>query len=119
MRPAAPGMGTRSRLSADAHGVFIRNATIQDLTAFAYGVNRFFVRGDHFFESGEKDWLIDARYDIRITGAIREPGEFDTYALRAPITQMLAERHGLEIYLNNECQPPCGKYGVPMADDGL
>lgn len=116
MKPAAPGMGSRVRVSADAHGVFIRNATIRDLAALAYGVNRFFVRGDHFYESGESDWLIDARYDIAIAGAIREPNYFDTYALRRPVTRMLAQRHGLEIYVNSECQPPCGRYGVTMPE---
>jgi hypothetical protein len=119
MKPAAPGMGARVRITATRDGVFIRNATIRDLAALAYGVNRFFVRGDHFYEEGEKDWLIDARYDISIAGTIRDPGRFDTYALRRPVTRMLAERHGLEIYVNQACQPPCGRYGVPMTKDGL
>lgn len=119
MRPAAPGMGGRVRVSADEHGVYIRNATIRDLAALAYGVNRFFVRGDHFYESGETDWLIDARYDIAIAGEIRDPGDFDTYALRRPVTRMLAKRHGLEIYVNSECQPPCGRYDMAMPDETL
>ena len=117
MKPAAAGMGGRVRVSADESGIFIRNATIRDLAGLAYGVNRFFVRGDHFYEAGERDWLIDARYDVRITGPVREPREFDTYALRAPMTKFLAEHHGLEIYVNNACQPPCGRYGVPMPVD--
>jgi hypothetical protein len=119
MRPAAPGMGGRVRVAVDARGVSIRNATIRDLASLAYGVNRFFVRGDHFYEAGEQDWLIAARYDLRIAAPIREPGRFDTYALRRPVTQMLAERHGLEIYVNSVCQPPCGKYGVAMPDEPL
>jgi hypothetical protein len=119
MKPAAPGMGQRVRLSARANGMFIRNATIQDLAAFAYGVNRFFVRGDHFYEAGERDWLIDARYDIFIEGRIRDPDRFDTYAVRVPVTRMLAQRHGLEIYVNSECQPPCGRYGVAIPKEGL
>jgi hypothetical protein len=119
MKPAAPGMGTRVRVSATSTGVLIRNATIQDLAGMAYGVNRFFVRGDHFYESGETDWLIDVRYDISIAGTVREPGYFDTYALRRPVTRMLAEHHGLEIYVNSECQPPCGRYGVAMRDEKL
>jgi hypothetical protein len=117
MKPAAPGMGQRMQLSARPNGVFIRNATIQDLAALAYGVNRFFVRGDHFHEEGEKDWLIDARYDIHIEGRIRDAERFDTYALRVPVTRMLAQRHGLEIYVNNACQPPCGRYGVAIPEE--
>ncbi len=116
MKPAAPGMGGRVRVSADADGITIRNATIRDLAGIAYGVNRFFVRGDHFIEEGEEDWLTGARYDLRIAGRIRDPQRFDTYALRAPVTKWLAERHGLEIYVNSECQPPCGRYGVAMPD---
>jgi hypothetical protein len=119
MKPAAPGMGSRVRVNATRSGVVIRNATIQDLAGLAYGVNRFFVRGEHFFESGETDWLIDVRYDTSIAGTIREPGHFDTYALRRPVTRMLAERHGLEIYVNSECQPPCGRYGVAMPNEKL
>lgn len=117
MKPAAPGMGQRVQVSARPGGVFIRNATIQDLAALAYGVNRFFVRGDHFYEQGERDWLIDARYDIRIDGRIHDADRFDTYALRVPVTRMLAQRHGLEIYVNNACQPPCGRYGVAIPEE--
>jgi hypothetical protein len=119
MKPAAFGMGGRLRVSADPQGVSIRNATIRDLTALSYGVRPFFVRGDHFYEAGEQDWLIAARYDIRITGRIREPAEFDPYALRIPITRMLADRHGLEIYIDSECQPPCGRYGMAIPKDAM
>jgi len=114
MKPAAPGMGQRVQVSARPGGVFIRNATIQELAAFAYGVNRFFVRGDHFYEEGERDWLIHERYDIRIDGVIHDPDRFDTYALRIPVTRMLAKHHGLEIYVNSACQPPCGRYDVAI-----
>lgn len=117
MKPAAPGMGQRVRVTAAADGVYIRNATIQDLAALAYGVNRFFVRGDHFYEEGERDWLIDARYDMRIDGKVHDPDRFDTYALRVPVTRMLAQNHGLEIYVNNACQPPCGRYGVAIPEE--
>jgi hypothetical protein len=119
MKPAAPGMGQRHRIDADALGVSIRNVTVQELAAIAYGVNRFFVRGQHFYEEGEQDWLIVPRYDVRVTGRVLEPDKFDPFALRARITRMLAERHGLEIYVNSKCQPPCGKYGVPMPPDPL
>ena len=45
--------------------------------------------------------------------------KFDPFALRARITRLLAERHGLEIYVDSKCQPPCGKYGVAMPADPL
>jgi hypothetical protein len=119
MKPAAPGMGQRARLSARADGVLIRNVSIQELAGFAYGVNRTFVWGDHFIQRGELDWLVDARYDVRIPGRIGDPGRFDSYALRVPITRMLALKHGLELYVNDECQPPCGRYGATIPEDPL
>lgn len=119
MTPAAPGMGTRHRVDADQDGVFIRNATIQELAGIAYGVTRYYVRGDHFYEEGAQDWFIVPRYDVRVTGHVHDPEHFDPLALRSRLTRMLAERHGLEIYVDSKCQPPCGKYGVPMPVDPL
>jgi hypothetical protein len=110
LRPAAPGLGSRYFVEANAHGVLIRNATVRELTALAYGVNRFFVRGKHFKHGDEEDWLIDQRYDARIDATVVEPGNFDTYALRHAITRELATNFGLEIYVNSDCQDPCGKW---------
>ena len=112
IRPAAPGMGTRHRITADQRGVLIRNATIRDLAALAYGVHPYFVRGNHFVASGEEDWLTGSRHDVYVTAPLREPERFDTYALRQPLTKLLAEQFGLEIYVNGDCQPPCGTWGV-------
>jgi hypothetical protein len=116
---AAPGMGTRYRVTADPDGVFIRNATIRELVALVYGVNSYYVRGDHFYESGEQDWLLVPRYDIRVVGPVREPERFDPYALRQAVTKTLAARFSFEIYLNDSCQPPCGKYHVDMSQEPL
>jgi hypothetical protein len=111
-------MGQRSRLTATPDGVFIRNASIQELAGFAYGVNSTLVWGDHFMQKGEVDWLVDARYDVRITGRIIDPDRFDSYALRVPITRTLARRHGIELYVDDKCQPPCGRYDVAIPDEG-
>lgn len=111
LRPAAPGMGSRFFVSVDAQGVRIRNATLQELAGLAYGVSRFMVRGRHFQEYAGNDWMLDYRYDVQIAGTITEPEKFDTFALRQPITRELAKNLGLEIYVNNSCQPPCGKWG--------
>ena len=117
MKPAAPGMGRRARLTARHDGVFIRNASIQELAGFAYGVNSTLVWGDHFIQKGELDWLVDARYDVRIAGRIVDPDRFDSYALRVPITRALAQKHGIELYVDDKCQPPCGRYDVAIPDD--
>jgi hypothetical protein len=111
LRPARQGLGSRYFVDVDTRGVWIRNITVRELTGMAYGVNRFFVRGQHFRDGDDEDWLIDTRYDVRIEGPIIEPKRFDTYALRRTITRELAQNFGLEIYVNNECQKPCGKWG--------
>jgi hypothetical protein len=110
LRPARAGLGSRFFLDVRPRGVQIRNISVHELTALAYGVNRFFVRGEHYRGSGE-DWLIDARYDVHIDAPVIEPGNFDSYALRPAITRELATNFGLEIYVNSECQKPCGKWG--------
>jgi D-alanyl-D-alanine carboxypeptidase len=111
LRPAKPGLGSRYFVNVDARGVTIRNITVRELTAMAYGVNRFFVRGKHFREEDDVDWLVDSRHDVRIEGTVLEPEKFDTYALRHAITRELAANFGLEIYVNSECQKPCGRWG--------
>ena len=111
LRPAKPGLGSRYFVNVDERGVVIRNITVRELTAMAYGVNRFFVRGKHFREEDDVDWLVDSRHDVRIDGPVIEPDRFDTYALRHAITRELAKTFGLEIYVNSECQKPCGKWG--------
>jgi len=117
--PAAPGMGQRVRVTAAPGGVLVRNASIQDLTALSYGVTLGYVWSDHFTERGGEDWFTNARYDVRISGRIHDPERFDTYALRIPVTRVLAERYRLEIYVDDRCQPPCGRYGVTIPEDSL
>lgn len=117
IEPAAPGMGQRVRVTASPRGVFVRNASIQDLTALSYGVTLGYVWSDHFTERGGEDWFTGARYDVRISGRIHDPDRFDTYALRIPVTRALAQRYRLEIYVNDRCQPPCGRYGIAIPED--
>ncbi len=119
IRPAADGQGSRFNIRADVRGVHIRNATIRDLAALAYGVSPYFVRGNHFVASGQEDWLVGSRHDVSMTAGIREPERFDSYALRQPLTKLLAEQFGLEIYVNGDCQPPCGHWGVALKPDPL
>ena len=120
MHEAAFGMGRRARIDASAEGILIRNISIQDLVALAYGVNHYAVWGNQMIYEDDPDaksWLVDPRYDLRIRARITEPAEFDPYALRARITQLLADRFGFEIYINAKCQPPCGVYNVPMPEE--
>lgn len=122
MTVAAPGQGFRFRVDADAHGAVIRNASIRDLIAIVYGVERHAVLSDQMMSGADPDlrpWMHWPRYNIRVVAPVPEPKEFDPYALRQGVTKLLAERFGLEIYLNNACQPPCGKYGVALSIEPL
>jgi hypothetical protein len=122
IRPSAPGMGTRFRIEADARGVSIRNANIHDLVAIVYGVRRHAVITPQMMVQGEsaaRSWLHWPRYDVRVEAAVPEPADFEPYALRQGLTRLLAVEFGLEIYVNGDCQPPCGNYHVAMAEDPL
>jgi len=122
IRASATGMGTRYRIDADAHGVSIRNASIHDLVAIVYGVKRHAVITPQMMVQGEsasRSWLHWPRYDVRVEAAVPDAREFEPYALRQGLTKLLAEKFGLEIYVNGDCQPPCGNYRVALADDPL
>ncbi len=118
-----PGMGQRYRVIADEHGVLVRNASIRDLVAIAYGVNSYSVWTNQLYtptEDGQIDsWILSPRYDVRANAPIREPGKFDPYALRRPVSRLLADRFGLEIYVNGSCQPPCGVYQMQISPEPL
>ncbi|HLA71317.1 MAG TPA: hypothetical protein VK624_07385 [Steroidobacteraceae bacterium] len=117
---AAPGMGSRYRVVADAKGALIRNANLIDLVAIVYGIHRSTVWSEQMSTKSERDfWLISPRYDVRVIAPVRDPEDFDPYSLRQPVTRLLAKRFGLEIHLDNKCQPPCGNYGVAMSAEPL
>jgi len=120
MDEAQPGMGSRSRVVARADGVLIRNVNIQNLIAVAYGVSHFSVSTNQMYSKDSDPklnaWLLTPNYDVRISATIREPGEFDPYALRQRVTELLVKRFGLEILVNGQCQPPCGRWD-PRRDD--
>ena len=116
MSEAAPGMGARSRIFANRNGVLIRNINVQELIAVSYGVSHFSVTSDQMYpkesDPGRNSWMLAPYYDVRIEAPIREPGEFDPYALRQRVTRLLVERFGLEIHVNGTCQRPCGRWDV-------
>jgi len=122
MFQAAPGMGTRYRIHADSRGVAIRNVSIQDLVAIAYGVGHFAVISNQMISSsdpGAQSWVAWPRYDIHIAIPVPEPEDFSPYALRESVTRMLAQRYGIQIYENDKCQPPCGRYGIPPSQEDI
>lgn len=118
-----PGLGQRFRVIADKNGVLVRNASIRDLVAMAYGVNSYAVWANQLYiprDDGEIDsWILSPRYDVRANAPILEPQKFDPYALRRPVSRLLADRFGLEIYVNGSCQPPCGVYQTQISAEPL
>jgi Zn-dependent protease with chaperone function len=95
IQPLARGAGPAVRLSVSAHEVTIRNTSLRELIAIAYGVHPGQVLGGG-------TWLDAARYDIRarVPGAIREPADFHPFALRGLVNKLLASRFDLEIHAN-------------------
>jgi uncharacterized protein (TIGR03435 family) len=98
------GSGERMRVYATGNEVTIRNTSLRELVAVAYGVPSWQVEG-----SGE--WLDSPRYDIRalVPVAVTEPEDLHPFALRGLVNKLLASRFDLEIYVNQECQGPCGR----------
>ncbi len=109
--PAAGGLDTRQRIVAARDGVLIRNTSLRDLIALAYGVERWQV-------SGSAQWLDSLRYDIRAVtrDPVSEPEALDPYALRDLTAKLLATRFDLEIHVNRQCQSPCGRYAMTAAN---
>jgi beta-lactamase regulating signal transducer with metallopeptidase domain len=101
--PAAGVTGDDVRISATGSEVTIRNTSLRQLVAIAYGVRPWQVEG-----AGE--WLDNPRYDIRarVPDAVSEPENLHPYALRGLVNKLLSSRFDLEIYLNKECQTHCG-----------
>jgi len=97
------------QIVADREGVLLRNTSLRDLIALAYGVERWRVKGNY-------DWL-DSRYDIRAVtrDPVSEPEDLDPYALRDLTAKLLATRFDLEIHVNRQCQAPCGRYAAAAA----
>jgi len=102
--PAMSGSAPPQQVIAARNEVVIRNSTLRDLVAIAYGVERWKVVGD-------PEWLDSTRYDVRALPRVpvSDPETLDPLALQAAVTQLLASRFGLEIHVNSRCQSPCGK----------
>jgi uncharacterized protein (TIGR03435 family) len=109
--PTADGRDSRHQIVAARDGVVIRNTSLRDLIALAYGVERWQVRGN-------AQWLDSLRYDIRAVtrDPVSEPEALDPYALRDLTAKLLAARFDLEIHVNRQCQSPCGRYALTAAN---
>ena len=51
-----------------------------------------------------------------LAAACPRPTDFDPVALRGFVNRVLAARFDLEIYVNQQCQHPCGPRALETAD---
>jgi len=109
--PAVENAHARIDIRAVNNVLMIRNSTLRDLVALAYGVEPFEVRGG--------PWLDSERYDIRALApsAISEPDDLSPHALRGLVNKLLASRFDLEIQINQRCQAPCSRYSATATND--
>ena len=92
-----------ARFSATGNEITIRNTSLRELIALAYGVDAYVIKGD-------RETLDAPRYDLRavVDGGVTDPEEFEPAALRAAVSKLLALRFNLELHVNQRCQDPCG-----------
>jgi hypothetical protein len=107
----APG-AEHARVSATGNEVTIRNTSLRELIALAYGVDAHVV-------TGGGGMLDSPRYDIRalVDGGVTDPEEFEPLALRGAVNKLLAQRFNLELHVNQRCQDPCGPRALAMTDN--
>jgi len=109
--PVRDDGGMHARLSAAGRELSIRNSSLRELVALAYGVE-----GRQI--SGRGEWLDGDRYDIRLTlhEDLGDPGTFSPLALRTSVNKLLASRFNIEIHVNQQCQYPCGWRALEASD---
>jgi uncharacterized protein (TIGR03435 family) len=104
---APAGMDSPREIVAARNEVIIRNSTLRDMVALAYGVRSWEVVG-----GGER--MDSPRYVVRAVAQtpVSEPQDLDPIALRGTVTKLLASRFDLQIHVNNRCQSPCGWFAL-------
>jgi beta-lactamase regulating signal transducer with metallopeptidase domain len=91
-------------LHVEPRAIVVRNTSLRELVALAYGVSAASVEGGG-------DWLDTPRYDVRaeVRDAIIRPEQFEPAALRGAVNELLASRFDLQVHVNQRCQAPCGR----------
>ncbi|MEO8063467.1 MAG: M56 family metallopeptidase [Pseudomonadota bacterium] len=107
---ATRGTHARPAVVVNAHEVILRDSSLREMAALAYGLRSSQVKG-------EGPWMDSPRYDVRITTpeAVSNPDSLDLSALRPVVTKMMAKRFALEIYMDQLCQAPCGPAALERA----
>jgi len=104
VRPLPHTAGAAPLLSVGGNEITIRNSSLRELVALAYGVKPHEV-------TGGGNWLDQPRYDFRavVAQGLAEPEDFQPEALRGLVNKLLGSRFDLEIHVNQQCQAPCGR----------
>ena len=112
--PVRDDGGMHARLSVAGRELTIRNSSLRELVALAYGVESRQV-------SGSGEWFDGDRYEIHVTlrEDLRDPETFSPLALRASVNKLLASRFNIEIRVNQQCQYPCGWRALETSDATL
>jgi bla regulator protein BlaR1 len=92
------------RVVTTKDAVWVRNGSLRDLVALAYGVSPYAVVG------GDAS-VDDRRYDVRATprAPLDAGDDVDPQALRGLVARVLGARFDLEIHINSRCMEPCGR----------
>lgn len=111
LTPAAPGGPPVRTVTVNGDRVVIRNSSLRDLVALAYGVESWRIVG---FDS----LLDDSHYDVlaRLPHPVDEPERFDPLALQGTVAKLLAGHFGMQIHVNQRCQHPCGRGALDPPD---
>jgi bla regulator protein BlaR1 len=104
LEQALDGGTSPHEVLAARNEVVIRNSTLRDMVALAYGVHPWEVVG-----GGE--WMDSPRYVVRAVARtpVSDPEDLDPHALRGIVTKLLANRFDLRVEVNSRCQSPCGR----------
>jgi bla regulator protein blaR1 len=80
----------------DMRRIHLISGTLRDLIGLAYGVDASQIHGN-------TPWLDSRSYRLEVASSV------DPSGYRALLTQLLADRFNLQIYVNQRCQYPCGR----------
>jgi hypothetical protein len=107
LEQALAGVDSPREIVAARNEVIIRNSTLRDMVALAYGVRSWEVVGGG-------DEMDSPRYVVRAVARtpVSEPEDLDPHALRETVTKLLASRFNLQVHVNNRCQSPCGRFAL-------
>jgi hypothetical protein len=101
------GAASPQRVITAPNEVVIRNSSLRDLIAIAYGVERWRVVGG-------PEWLDSPRYDLRALSKVpvSDPENLDLLALQAPVTSCWRRDSAWQSASISVARRPAEKFGL-------